>query len=88
MAGGSSHPSMQTPIGPSVWPVSDGRAGNAAQVKAIAAALGERSRWMKLAHIKGAAHQAGPIGKEEGDEAEVAAPAGVRDYEIAKVVYK
>ncbi len=28
------------------------------------------------------------IGKEEGDEVEVAAPAGVRDYEIAKVVYK
>ncbi len=61
MAGGSAHPSTQTPIGPSVWPVSDGRAGNAAQVKAIAAALGERSRWMKLAHIKDAVHRAGPI---------------------------
>ncbi|MBI1401223.1 transcription elongation factor GreA [Hyphomonas sp.] len=28
------------------------------------------------------------IGKEEGDEAEVAAPSGARAYEIAKVVYK
>ncbi|MBA4225880.1 MAG: transcription elongation factor GreA [Hyphomonas sp.] len=28
------------------------------------------------------------IGKEEGDEAEVAAPAGARAYEIVKVVYK
>ena len=28
------------------------------------------------------------IGKEEGDEAEVAAPAGARAYEVIKVVYK
>ena len=28
------------------------------------------------------------IGKEEGDEAEVAAPSGARAYEVAKVVYK
>ncbi len=28
------------------------------------------------------------IGKEEGDEAEVAAPGGVRAYEISKVAYK
>ncbi|MFN7054597.1 transcription elongation factor GreA [Hyphomonas sp.] len=28
------------------------------------------------------------IGKEEGDEAEVAAPAGARAYEVSKVVYK
>ena len=28
------------------------------------------------------------IGKEEGDEAEVAAPGGAKAYEIAKVVYK
>lgn len=28
------------------------------------------------------------IGKEEGDEAEVAAPSGARAYEITKVVYK
>lgn len=28
------------------------------------------------------------IGKEEGDEAEVAAPAGARAYEVVKVVYK
>ena len=28
------------------------------------------------------------IGKEEGDEAEVAAPGGARAYEIASVVYK
>ncbi len=28
------------------------------------------------------------IGKEEGDEAEVAAPSGARAYEVSKVVYK
>ena len=28
------------------------------------------------------------IGKEEGDEAEVAAPSGARAYEVAKVEYK
>jgi transcription elongation factor GreA len=28
------------------------------------------------------------IGKEEGEEAEVAAPAGARAYEVSKVVYK
>lgn len=28
------------------------------------------------------------IGKEEGDEAEVSAPAGARAYEVVKVVYK
>ena len=28
------------------------------------------------------------IGKEEGDEAEVAAPSGARAYEVSKVIYK
>jgi len=28
------------------------------------------------------------IGKEEGDEAEVAAPGGARAYEISSVIYK
>lgn len=44
------------PLGPSVWAVSDGRAGNAAQVRALVGALGERTRWLKMAHIAGAAH--------------------------------
>lgn len=44
-------------VGPSVWAVSDGRAGNAAQVRAIVQALGATSRWMKIAHIQGEAHR-------------------------------
>ncbi len=48
-------------LGPSVWAASDGRAGNASQVRAIVAALGERSRWMKIAHIKGAGHREAPL---------------------------
>ncbi len=48
-------------LGPSVWAVSDGRAGNAAQVRAISRALGDFSRWMKIAHIAGEAHRAEPL---------------------------
>lgn len=48
-------------LGPSVWVASDGRAGNAAQALAIARALGEMSRWVKVAHINGKAHRSKPI---------------------------
>ncbi|MEZ5946561.1 MAG: mitochondrial fission ELM1 family protein [Hyphomonas sp.] len=48
-------------LGPSVWAVSDGRAGNAAQVRAIVHALGETRRWLKIGHIAGEAHRADPI---------------------------
>lgn len=48
-------------IGPSVWTVSDGRAGNAAQVRAIAQALGATRRWMKIAHIAGTGHRDSPL---------------------------
>ena len=48
-------------VGPSVWAVSDGRAGNAAQVRAIIQALGSTSRWMKIAHIQGEGHRERPI---------------------------
>ena len=48
-------------LGPSVWAVSDGRAGNAAQVRAIVQALGETSRWMRIAHIAGAGHRSEPL---------------------------
>ena len=49
------------PLGPSVWAVSDGRAGNAAQVRAVVHALGETRRWMKIGHIAGEAHRSDPI---------------------------
>lgn len=48
-------------LGPSIWAVSDGRAGNAAQVRAIVQALGEPRRWMRLAHIDGRAHRSAPL---------------------------
>ena len=48
-------------IGPSVWTVSDGRAGNAAQVRAIASALGATRRWMQIAHIAGDGHRDTPL---------------------------
>lgn len=48
-------------VGPSIWAVSDGRAGNAAQVRAVVQALGETRRWMKIAHITGEAHRAEPM---------------------------
>lgn len=44
-------------LGPSIWAVSDGRAGNAAQVRAIAKALRETHRWMQIAHINGSAYR-------------------------------
>ena len=48
-------------MGPSIWAVSDGRAGNAAQVRALMAALSESENWLKLAHIKSAAHRTDPV---------------------------
>ena len=48
-------------LGPSIWAVSDGRAGNAAQVRAIAQALSETHRWMQIAHITGDAHRTEPL---------------------------
>ncbi|MCF6329266.1 MAG: mitochondrial fission ELM1 family protein [Henriciella sp.] len=51
----------QTSLGPSIWAVSDGRAGNAAQVRAIVQALSETRRWMQIAHINGAGHRTDPI---------------------------
>lgn len=48
-------------LGPSVWAVSDGRAGNASQVRALVNALGEPARWMRIAHIAGEAHRADPL---------------------------
>lgn len=47
--------------GPSIWSVSDGRAGNAAQVRAIVAALRAPDRWARLAHISNEAHRPAPI---------------------------
>ncbi|MFN3610235.1 MAG: mitochondrial fission ELM1 family protein [Hyphomonas sp.] len=47
-------------LGPSVWAVSDGRAGNAAQVRALTAALGAMQRWVRIAHIPGEAHRQEP----------------------------
>ena len=48
-------------LGPSVWAVSDDRAGNASQVRAIVEALTETSRWMRIAHINGDGHRPDPI---------------------------
>lgn len=48
-------------LGPSIWAVSDGRAGNAAQVRAIAGALSETQRWMRIAHIAGERHLGDPV---------------------------
>ncbi len=48
-------------LGPSIWAVSDGRAGNASQVRALVQALGEPGRWMQIAHIMGEAHRAEPL---------------------------
>lgn len=44
-------PQTTTQLGPSIWAASDGRAGNAAQVRAITKALSETHRWMQIAHI-------------------------------------
>ena len=48
-------------LGPSVWAVSDGRDGNAAQVRAIAHALSETQRWMRIGHINGEGHRGDPL---------------------------
>ena len=50
-----------TPNGPSIWAVSDGRAGNAAQVRAIVQALSSAGRWMQLGHIQGEGHRSDTI---------------------------
>ena len=48
-------------LGPSIWAVSDGRAGNAAQVRAIVQALSATGRWMQIAHIQGKGHRETPV---------------------------
>ncbi len=48
-------------LGPSIWPVSDGRVGNAAQVRAITQALSDTQRWMQIAHIAGDGHRSEPL---------------------------
>ncbi|MFN3911882.1 mitochondrial fission ELM1 family protein [Hyphomonas sp.] len=48
-------------LGPSIWSASDGRAGNASQVRALVQALGEPGRWMRIAHIAGEAHRPAPM---------------------------
>lgn len=53
--------SQRNALGPSIWAVSDGRAGNAAQVRAIVQALSETRRWMQIAHINGRGHKPDPI---------------------------
>ena len=53
--------SPQTSLGPSIWAVSDGRAGNAAQVRAVIAALSETQRWLQIGHIAGQGHRSDPI---------------------------
>lgn len=51
----------QRSLGPSIWAASDGRAGNAAQVRAVVQALSETRRWMQIAHIAGVGHKSDPI---------------------------
>jgi len=53
--------SRDTSLGPSIWAVSDGRAGNAAQVRAIIAALSETRRWLQIGHIAGQGHRSDPV---------------------------
>lgn len=53
--------SSRTSLGPSIWAVSDGRAGNAAQVRAVIAALSETRRWLQIGHIVGGGHRADPL---------------------------
>ena len=52
---------MSTTIGPSIWVVSDGRAGIEKQALALAMALGDMDRWSKLLHIRSTAHRTDPI---------------------------
>lgn len=47
--------------GPSIWAVSDGRAGILNQVKALVAALAEPERAAKLTHIRSDAHRSEPL---------------------------
>jgi mitochondrial fission protein ELM1 len=47
--------------GPSIWAVSDGRAGILNQVKALVAALSEPERAARLAHIRSDAHRSEPL---------------------------
>lgn len=48
-------------LGPSIWAVSDGRAGNAAQVRAVISALSETRRWLQIGHIVGRGHRSQPL---------------------------
>ncbi len=48
-------------VGPSIWVVSDGRAGIERQAIAIAQAIGELHRWTSLSHIRSNAHKPEPI---------------------------
>lgn len=53
--------SRESSLGPSIWAVSDGRAGNAAQVRAVISALTETRRWLQIGHISGQGHRSEPI---------------------------
>jgi mitochondrial fission protein ELM1 len=53
--------SPDTSLGPSIWAVSDGRAGNAAQVRAVITALCETQRWLQIGHIDGQGHRGEPL---------------------------
>ncbi|MEM7327460.1 MAG: mitochondrial fission ELM1 family protein [Pseudomonadota bacterium] len=53
--------SSDSSLGPSIWAVSDGRAGNAAQVRAILSALSETRRWLQIGHIPGQGHRSDPL---------------------------
>ena len=48
-------------VGPSIWVVSDGRAGIERQALALAEALGDMSRWPQIAHIRSEAHRDKPV---------------------------
>lgn len=48
-------------VGPTIWAVSDGRAGNAAQVRALVNALTETQRWIRIAHINGEGRREEPL---------------------------
>ena len=53
--------SPDSSLGPSIWAVSDGRAGNAAQVRASISALAETQRWLQIGHIYGLGHRSDPV---------------------------
>lgn len=53
--------SVRQGMGPSIWAASDGKAGNEAQVMALARALGEMTRWVRIAHIHGEGRRKDPI---------------------------